>query len=66
MGRLPPNRHLLMGHFRVRKAIELTKFSGARVPCKEAKYENIKPLNYSCMSGVIDGRTMISNLISLI
>lgn len=66
MGRLPPNRHLLMGHFRVTRAIELTKFSGARVPCTEAKYENTEPLDYSCMSGVIDGLTIISKLIGLI
>lgn len=52
-----------MGHFRERRAIE---FSGAGVPCKEAKDQNIESFNYSCVSRVIDGLTIISNLIGLI
>lgn len=33
---------------------------------KKAKYENTEPLNYSCVSGVIDGLTVISNVIGVI
>lgn len=66
MGRLPPNRPLLMGHFRVRRAIELAELSGAWVPCKEAKFTNTEPFNYSCVSGVIDDLAISSNVIGLI
>lgn len=55
-----------MGHFRVRRAIELAKLSGAWVPCKEAKYTNTEPFNYSRVSGVIDDLAISSNVIGLI
>lgn len=60
MGRLPPNGQSFHGPFQGKE------FSGAWVPCKGAKYQNTAPFNYSCVSGVINGLTIISDLISLI